>query len=68
LNILLFNLANTAYGKDHDINFDKDDSYEVLKYLPLIKYQELYPYIKRVWDGESSVLWPGKITYFGKSI
>lgn len=67
LNILVFSLANTFYGKQHNIDFTKEDSYEILQYLPLVKYEDIYPYIEKVWHGEESILWPGKITYFGKS-
>ncbi len=67
LNTLIFNLSNTAYGKEKNINFLIENDYEVLKMLPRVMYEELYPYINRVWEGEKSVLWPGKIKYFGKS-
>lgn len=67
LNTLIFELTNTKYGKSKDIDFNIDDDYEVLQKLPLVKYEELYPFIERVWNGEEDVLWPGKIKYFGKS-
>lgn len=67
LNILIFSLANTVYGKDKNLDFTKTESYEVLNELPTVLYEDIYPYIERVWNGEDSVLWPGKITYFGKS-
>ncbi len=67
LNNLIFELSNTKYGKEKNIDFNIVDDYEVLQKLPIVKYEELYPFIERTWDGEPDVLWPGKIKYFGKS-
>lgn len=67
LNILVFELSNTVYGKEKNIDFTIESDYEVLKILPTVKYEEIYPYINRVWEGEESLLWPGRIKYFGKS-
>ncbi|MEJ2006509.1 MAG: GH3 auxin-responsive promoter family protein [Cyclobacteriaceae bacterium] len=35
--------------------------------VPVQKYEELYPYIKRIMQGEQNVLWPTDITWFAKS-
>lgn len=67
LNILIFELSNTIYGKDKNIDFNIENDYEVLVKLPIVKYEDLYPYIERAWKGEMSILWPGKIKYFSKS-
>jgi phenylacetate-coenzyme A ligase PaaK-like adenylate-forming protein len=67
LRSLIFNLAYTEYAKDQKVDFNKNDNYEILKSLPTVTYEDLAPYINRVWNGEESILWPKKITYFGKS-
>jgi hypothetical protein len=67
LNILIFELSNTTYGKDKNIDFSIENDYDVLVNLPIVKYEDLYPYIERAWQGEASILWPGKIKYFSKS-
>lgn len=67
LNTLIYELSNTLYGKEKNIDFNIENDYEVLSKLPLVKYEDLYPYIDRAWQGEESILWPGKIKYFSKS-
>jgi hypothetical protein len=67
LQVLIFNLAYTLYAKEKKVDFSLDNNYETLKSLPLARYEDLALYIDRVWNGEDSVLWPKKITYFGKS-
>jgi hypothetical protein len=56
----------TAFGRDH--HFDQIKTYEDFKRLvPVRDYEELTPYIKRVIEGEESVLWPGKPAYLTKT-
>ena len=64
---LVFNLAYTKYAKDKKVDFTIGDHYEILKSLPLVKYEDIASYIDMVWNGEESILWPKKVTYFGKS-
>ncbi|MGM0635823.1 MAG: GH3 auxin-responsive promoter family protein [Bacteroidota bacterium] len=57
---------NTAYGKDFD--FDKISNYEEFtQQIPINDYEGLKPYIDRVVEGETDVLWPGKPLYFAKT-
>ena len=58
--------ANTAFGRDH--HFSKIRTYEDFKQvIPIRDYEDLKPYIERVKNGESDVLWPGRPAYFAKT-
>lgn len=58
--------SNTAFGKDH--HFGGIQSYQQFrKEVPVRDYEELRPYIDRITQGESNVLWPGKPRYFAKT-
>lgn len=57
---------NTVFGKKYD--FASIDSYEDYKNkVPVFTYDDIKPYIKRMFDGEENVLWPGKVKWFAKS-
>ena len=54
---------NTAFGKEH--RFDEIGNYkDFTKHIPLRSYEELSPFVDRIFKGESDVLWPGKPLYF----
>jgi hypothetical protein len=58
--------AHTAFGKDH--HFNEIRSYEDFKQaVPVRDYEDLTPYINRVVEGESDVLWKDKPLYFAKT-
>lgn len=57
---------NTAFGKDH--GFEKIKTYEDFKKaVPIRDYEDLKPYVERILEGESDVLWKGKPLYFAKT-
>jgi len=57
---------NTAYGRQWD--FDNIHHYETYrKKVPLADYETLQTYILRMREGESHVLWPGKIKWYAQS-
>ena len=57
---------NTVFGKDHD--FDNIQSYEDFKQrVPIRDYEALKPYVDKILEGQSDVLWPGKPAYFAKT-
>ncbi|MGC6480539.1 MAG: GH3 auxin-responsive promoter family protein [Flavobacteriaceae bacterium] len=57
---------NTAYGKDH--KFSEIQSYEDFKAsVPVVDYEGIKPYVERVVEGESDVLWPGRPLYYAKT-
>jgi hypothetical protein len=56
----------TQYGEDH--GFDGIKSREdFCQRVPVVSYEDLFPYIERQLKGEDSVLWPGEIRWFAKS-
>ncbi|MEZ4798512.1 MAG: GH3 auxin-responsive promoter family protein [Flavobacteriales bacterium] len=56
----------TSFGKDH--HFDQITSHETfIQNVPVRTYEDLIPYIQRLKDGESDVLWPGKPLYLCKT-
>jgi len=63
---LMAKAKNTSFGKDHkfkDIKTPKDFA----KQVPIRDYEQLKPYVDRVVEGESDVLWPGLPLYFAKT-
>ena len=67
---LLLNLLNTAedtvYGRQY--GFHEIKNYAQFKErVPVVSYEQFFPYIERVMRGEQQVLWPSKIKWFAKS-
>ncbi len=67
---VLQNLVNTAeetvFGKQY--RFKDIKTYQDFKErVPVVTYEQFYPYIERVIRGEQQVLWPSKIKWFAKS-
>ena len=66
LNSLIQKAKNTVFGKDH--HFDQIHSYEdFVKQVPIRDYEALSPYIERVNEAQSDILWLGKPLYFAKT-
>lgn len=56
----------TAFGKDH--NFKNINTPEAFgTHVPIRDYEDLKPYIERIKNGESDVLWRGRPKYFAKT-
>lgn len=56
----------TAFGKDH--HFEKINNYEDFRQqVPIRDYEAIKPFIERIKNGESDVLWPGRPKYFAKT-
>lgn len=63
---LIKGAKNTAFGKDH--RFSEIKNYEDFKkHVPVRDYEALSPYINRIINGESDVLWKGVPIYFCKT-
>jgi len=63
---LIGRAKSTDFGKDH--NFSDIRNYEDFKkQVPIYDYEQLSPYIKKIIDGKTDVLWPGKPVYFAKT-
>lgn len=66
LKSLLDNAKYTEYGRKYD--FISIKSYEDYRErLPILTYEQFYPFIERTLKGESNVLWPGVVNWFAKS-
>jgi len=57
---------DTAFGKDHDFKNIKNYS-DFKKRVKVQDYEGLRPYVDRIVEGESDVLWKGKPLYFAKT-
>jgi len=66
LKLLLQRAQNTEFGKKNHFK-DIKNYHDFSKNLSLNDYDLLLPYIERMINGESDVLWPGKIKWFAKS-
>ncbi|MEQ9297832.1 MAG: GH3 auxin-responsive promoter family protein [Cyclobacteriaceae bacterium] len=56
----------TQFGKDH--HFSEIQDHEDFKSaVPIRDYEELSPYVEKILEGQSDVLWPGKPAYFAKT-
>lgn len=65
-NDLVSSAQFTEFGKKYnftDINNFKDFK----KNVPIHTYEDIFPYIKRMMDGEHNILWPNPIQWFAKS-
>lgn len=63
---LLSAAAGTEYGRKFD--FSSIRSYEQFaERVPLSSYDDLKPYISRMINGESNILWPSLVKWFAKS-
>lgn len=63
---LISKSVGTEYGKKY--GFESIKNYEDLKTnVPIVSYEELFPYIERLMKGEENLLWPSEIRWFAKS-
>lgn len=68
--LLMFDLldkaACTQYGQKY--NFSTIQNYQdFTSQIPIVKYENIEPYISTMLKGESDILWPGIICHFSKS-
>lgn len=57
---------STLFGSNHDFKSIKNHE-DFKKRVPIRDYELLKPYIEKVLNGESDVLWKGKPKYFAKT-
>lgn len=57
---------NTEWGKIHDFKNIKNPS-QFAKNIPIQDYESLKPFITRMMNGESNVLWSGAVKWYSKS-
>ena len=59
-------VADTQFGREHGVMANTaPEAYR--QQVPLRDYNGLKPWIERVRDGESNVLWPGAVKWHAKS-
>lgn len=63
---LIFKAKNTAWGELYGYS-QIQGPHDFAEKVPLSTYEDLFPWIQRSMEGESSVLWPGDIRWFAKS-
>ena len=63
---ILRKAKNTSFGRDHSFkNIKTYDDFK--KNVPVKDYEDIRPYIDKIFSGEIDVLWPGKPIYFAKT-
>ncbi|MEM9895219.1 MAG: GH3 auxin-responsive promoter family protein [Bacteroidota bacterium] len=63
---LLNKAKKTEYGRKYDFKSIENHEHFANK-VPLVSYEQLYPYISRLMKGEENILWPSEIRWFAKS-
>ncbi len=63
---LIKEAKQTQFGIDHHFDQIKSEA-DFVKQVPIRDYEDLKPYVDRVVNGESNVLWKGKPLYFAKT-
>lgn len=66
LNNLLLTARNTEYGRKYGFSSIKNRR-EFMEQVPIVNYEELFPYIDRLMKGEQKLLWPTEVRWFAKS-
>ncbi|MCZ6900514.1 MAG: GH3 auxin-responsive promoter family protein [Bacteroidetes bacterium] len=63
---LINQARHTEFGKQYD--FENIRSLDQFKSnLPISTYEDFFPYIKRLMQGEQNILWPSEVRWFAKS-
>lgn len=58
--------SETSFGKEHNFNaIQSIDEYKAS--VPIRNYDQFWPYIERLRNGEQGVLWPSRVKWFAKS-
>jgi hypothetical protein len=63
---LINSAAQTQFGQDHNFKTIKTHK-DFVHQVPIRDYEGIRPYIDRILDGDSDVLWKGKPLYFAKT-
>jgi len=63
---LIKKAKNTEWGKKYKYNKIKSIS-DFQNNVPISSYEDIFPFISRMMDGEKNILWHGKIKWFAKS-
>ena len=63
---LLKQAKDTEYGKKYDFASISSQT-QFSERVPVVSYEELFPYISRIMKGEQNLLWPSETRWFAKS-
>ena len=63
---LIKTARDTEFGKDHGFR-EITSLQQFQERVPIVGYEEFFPYIDRLLHGEQNVLWPSNIKWFAKS-
>lgn len=63
---LLKSAQHTEWGNLHNYK-DINSAEEYKKRVPVQRYEDVLPYVKRMMDGRQNLLWPNEIKWFAKS-
>ncbi len=63
---LIAEASTTEFGKKYGFS-DIETPEQYRERVPVLTYEELFPYIQRTMRGEQNLLWPAEITWFSKS-
>lgn len=63
---LINQAKDTEYGKKYHFHTITNPA-EFAERVPVVTYEELFPYISRIMKGEQNLLWPSEIRWFAKS-
>jgi len=63
---MLKEASETAFGKQYDFKGIENEQ-EFKQGVPLMDYEDLKPYVDRIFKGEQKVLWPTDTKWFAKS-
>jgi hypothetical protein len=63
---LLRKAKNTQWGKEYKFN-QILSVHDFQESLPLQTYDDIRPYVERLRNGETNLLWPGEVKWFAKS-
>jgi hypothetical protein len=63
---LVTGAEDTEYGKKYDF-LNIYDRQDFIHKVPIVRYDQLQPYIERMMNGGQDILWPGAVKYFSKS-
>lgn len=66
MNALVSKASKTTYGKEHNFaNITNREQFR--REVPIVTYEDLFPYIEKLMNGEQNVLWPTETRWFAKS-
>ena len=69
-NELFLDLVRTARKTEFGLEFGFKDIFSLEEYkqqVPVFSYEQFYPYIQKLLNGQQNILWPTEIKWFAKS-